>query len=68
MTSPIRSQDFVVTLTNMAPTISRNFTFLAGDTISFNITLPPSDDSTLIDLHQRSVKRAIEHLQSLIEK
>lgn len=59
---------FDVSFDNGMAHVKREFTFQTAQ-INFNISLPIQDEMTTVtvaDLHQRSVRRAIELLQGLI--
>lgn len=66
MEKPFKNGSFDLELSNMQPTIRRQFEFKNGDQVSFSVTLPRDDAATLPDLHQRSVRAVIDHLESLI--
>jgi hypothetical protein len=66
MEATLVSSTFDISAKDGQPTITREYTFKNGDTISFTVTLPRDDAATLPALHRQSIETAISHLKSLI--
>ena len=68
MSTKLKDSTFDVSIKSGKAAVKRTFEF-EGATISFDISVPVKDGDqvmSIADLHQRSVRQAIEHLQSLI--
>lgn len=62
----ITQADFNISIANGKTTITRDFAFKGGDSITFTVALENDKNATVVDLHKQSVARVMALLQELI--